>query len=57
MVRALIVCAAVVLVGAHYTGNMKALAEMFDIGIDPRHVLYLAALPFTCFMAVMLLRE
>jgi hypothetical protein len=57
MTRALIVCAAVLLVGAHYTGNMKALTAMFDIGMDMRSVLYVAGLPVTCLMAFMMLRD
>ena len=57
MSRALICCAAVILVGAHYTGNMKTLAEMLDLGIEPRHMLYALALPFTCIAAFVLLRD
>ncbi len=57
MTRALLVCAAILLVGAHYTGNMTALANAFDIGLDPRYAIYLAALPCTCIAAFFLLRD
>jgi hypothetical protein len=57
MTRALIFAAAVLLVGAHYTGNMKPLMHMLDIGLDTRYILYFAALPVTCFTAFMLLRD
>lgn len=57
MTRVLIVSVAVVLVGAHFTGNMKALVDMFDIGLDTRYLLYFAALPVTCVTAFALLRD
>jgi hypothetical protein len=57
MTRALLVCIALLLVGAHYTGNMKSLIDFFDIGVEPRHILYVAALPVTCITAFMLLRD
>ena len=57
MTRAFIVCFAVLLVGAHYTGNMKALVDMFDIGLDTRYLIYFAALPVTCVTAYALLRD
>ena len=57
MPRALVVLGCIVLVGAHATGNMKVLAAMFDIGIEPRYFLYLAALPVTCVAAIIMLRD
>jgi hypothetical protein len=57
MTRALLVGVAILLVGAHYTGNMKSLISAFDIGLDSRYLLYFAALPFTCLAAFMLLRD
>ncbi len=57
MTRALIVCAAIVLVGAHVSGNMHALIGMFDIGFDMQNVLYAAAIPFVGVVALVLLRD
>ena len=57
MTRALIAATAAVLIGAHVTGNMKPLMEMFDIGLEPQHLLYLAALPLACVAALVLLKE
>lgn len=58
MVRALVASAALVVVGAHATGNVKGLIGLFDIGLEPHHILYFAALPFTCIMTyVLLIRE
>jgi hypothetical protein len=57
MTRALFLCAAVLLVGAHYTGNMKTLTDTLDLGIDMRSLLYVAGLPFTCVAAYILLRD
>ena len=57
MTRVLLAASAAVLVAAHVTGNMKPLIAMFDIGLEPRHLLYVAALPLACVAAVVLLRE
>jgi hypothetical protein len=57
MTRALVVFGCLVLVGAHATGNMKALTAMFDIGLEPRYFLYIAALPASCIAAIMMLRD
>lgn len=57
MTRALVVLGCIVLVGAHATGNMKALTAMFDIGLEPRYFLYIAALPAACVAAIVMLRD
>jgi hypothetical protein len=57
MIRALFAAAAAVLLIAHFTGGMAKLTGWFDIGIDPRHVIYLAAMPFACAAGLLLLRN
>lgn len=57
MIRALVVLGCIVLVGAHVTGNMKMLTAVFDIGLEPRYFLYIAALPASCVAAIVMLRD
>jgi hypothetical protein len=55
--RALLAVACLVLVVAHFSGNMRQLSDMFDIGIEPQYYLYLVALPFSCVCGWVMLKN
>jgi TRAP-type C4-dicarboxylate transport system permease small subunit len=55
--RALLAVACLILLVAHMTGSMRQLSDLLDIGIDPRHYIYLAALPGACLCGLLMLRN
>jgi hypothetical protein len=55
--RGILAVGCLILVVAHYTGNMRQLGAMFDLGIEPMHYLYLAAIPFVGLCGLAMLRS
>jgi hypothetical protein len=57
LVRSLIAVVCAVLLVAHFTGGMKTLFAMFDLGLELRDMPFLLALPFTAVFTLVVLRN
>ena len=55
--RVIILLLSIVLLLAHLTGNMGALATLIDIDIEPSRIIYLALLPLVGLFGIYLLSD